>query len=97
MRSSPVNVIDKLKLHFHYGLGAVLAHPENTVRGKKLNEKITDYIKSLNISDHQDLLAMVAFDSLIGTLKLEEETTQETQKITNQVESLTQLVEQALT
>jgi cell division protein ZapA len=62
-----------------------------------INEQVKAYSGKFGIHDKQDLLAMVAFDCLIDTLKSRDVTTKETQELTEQVYSLTQLVEQALT
>lgn len=62
-----------------------------------INEQVKAYSDKFGIYDKQDLLAMVAFDCLIDTLKSEEITTQKTQELGEQLDALTQLVEQALT
>ena len=76
----------------------VQAIDEKRVRtaGRLLNEQVEAYINKFGIDDKQDLLAMVAFDCLIKTLRLEESTTQETQSLEKQVDILVQLIDQAL-
>ncbi|MHA7877674.1 MAG: cell division protein ZapA [Bacteroidota bacterium] len=77
----------------------VQAADEKCVRaaGKLVNEQIKTYSDQFGIQDQQDLLAMVALGSLIETLKLKQEVTQETQALEKRVDSLVQLVDQALT
>lgn len=59
----------------------VKAEDEERIRraGKALNEKIKSYREQFGIDDHQDLMAMVAFDSMVEKMKKEEvfETTDE--------------------
>ncbi|MEM8567782.1 MAG: cell division protein ZapA [Bacteroidota bacterium] len=40
--------------------------------GKKINERLKSYRDQFGINDHQDLLAMVAFDSLVDKMAMEE-------------------------
>jgi cell division protein ZapA len=77
----------------------VQATDETRVRtaSSLINEQVKAYSGKFGIHDKQDLLAMVAFDCLIDTLKSKEVTTQETQELAEQVDALAQLVEQALT
>ena len=76
----------------------VQAIDEKRIRtaGNLLNKQVKAYSEKFGIHDKQDLLAMVAFDCLIETLKLEEVKTQDTQVLEKQIEALAQLVEQAL-
>jgi cell division protein ZapA len=62
-----------------------------------VNEQVKAYSDKFGIHDKQDLLAMVALDCLIDTLKLQDETTRDTQALTEQIDALTQLVDEALT
>jgi cell division protein ZapA len=64
--------------------------------GKLINEQVKAYSDKFDIHDKQDLLAMVAFDCLIDTLKSQDGSTRETQAFTDQINTLVQLVEQAL-
>mmetsp|Transcript_10280 Transcript_10280/g.23754 ORF Transcript_10280/g.23754 Transcript_10280/m.23754 type:complete len:96 (-) Transcript_10280:114-401(-) len=77
----------------------VQATDEACVRkaGGLINERVKAYSSKFGIHDKQDLLAMVAFDCLIDTLKSRDIIIQETQELTDQVSSLTQLLDQALT
>lgn len=59
--------------------------------GKLINDKIKTYKEKFGIEDKQDLLAMVAFDCLMDTLKSNSK-----EKIVEQVNNLTQLVAQVL-
>ena len=76
----------------------VQATDEARVRAasKLVNEQVKAYSDRFGIHDKQDLLAMVAFDCLIATLSAKDGTTQETQALTEQVNALIQLVDQAL-
>ncbi len=40
--------------------------------GKQINERLRSYREQFGINDNQDLLAMVAFDSLVDKLEMEE-------------------------
>jgi cell division protein ZapA len=73
----------------------VQATDEKRVRtaSSLINEQVKAYSGKFGIHDKQDLLAMVAFDCLIDTLKSKDVTTQE---LAEQVDALAQLVEQAL-
>lgn len=53
----------------------VAADDEAKIRraGKLINEKIRAYREAFGIDDKQDLLAMVAFDSLVESMKAEGE------------------------
>ena len=62
-----------------------------------INEQVKAYSGKFGIHDQQDLLAMVAFDCLIDTLKSRDAINKETIELAVQVDALTQLVEQALT
>ena len=62
-----------------------------------INEQVKDYSDKFGIHDKQDLLAMVAFDCLIEALKSKDVITKETQELVEQIDTLTQLVDQALT
>jgi cell division protein ZapA len=77
----------------------VQATDETRVRtaSNMINAHVKAYSDKFGIHDKQDLLAMVALDCLIDTLKLQDETTRETQALAAQVNTLTQLVDQALT
>ncbi len=76
----------------------VQATDETRVRtaSNMINEYVKAYSDKFGIHDKQDLLAMVALDCLIDTLKLQDETTRETQALAAQVHTLAQLVDQAL-
>jgi cell division protein ZapA len=76
----------------------VKRHEEERVRaaGKIINEKLKYYREQFGIDDKQDLLAMVAFDSLV-----QKQATEETQQVIDQtvfekVNHLNQIVSQAI-
>jgi len=77
----------------------VQATDEKCVRtaSKLIDEQVKNYSAKFGIHDKQDLLAMVALDCFIDALNLKDETTKEMQKLEGQVDSLVQLVDQALT
>ena len=77
----------------------VQAADETRVRkaGKLINEQMKAYSQQFGIHDQQDLLAMVSFDCQVDTLRAKEDTTQQTQALTTQVDILVQLVDEVLT
>ena len=74
----------------------VQATDEQCVRqaSNLINEQVKTYSEKFGIHDKQDLLAMVALDCLIDTLKLKNKATEETQALEEQVDALIQLVDQ---
>ena len=76
----------------------VQATDEARVRAasKLVNEQVKSYSEQFGIHDKQDLLAMVAFDCLIDTLKAQDETTAPTKGLTEEVNTLIQLIDQTL-
>ena len=77
----------------------VQAADETCVRtaSKLINEQAKTYSTKFGIHDQQDLLALVALDCFIDTLKLKNGAAKETQALAEQVNALAQLVDQALT
>jgi len=64
--------------------------------GKSINDKLKSYSEQYGLKDHQDLLAMVAFDSTVQKI-LHEETRQGVdQNVTEKVSHLNNLIAQAL-
>lgn len=76
----------------------VQAADEARVRkaGKLLNEQVKTYSEQFGIHDKQDLLAMVAFDCLVATLKSDTTAEYDTQSLTDRINTLTQRVDQTL-
>ena len=76
----------------------VKAEDEERVRnaGKIINEKIKSYADQFGIDDLQDLLAMVAFDSLIGKMRSEEEIDNDNSEASNKVSQLNSLIGQVI-
>jgi cell division protein ZapA len=64
--------------------------------GKSINDKLKSYSEQYGLKDHQDLLAMVAFDSTIQRLSLEETKSGLDQSVSEKVNHLNQLLAQAL-
>ena len=62
------------------------------VVGKLLNERLRFYKEQFNIQDKQDLLAMVAFETMVEKLKLEEEKNQHLSKVGQQLNVLDDLL-----
>lgn len=60
---------------------------------KLVNERVKAYSNQFDLHDKQDLLAMVAFDCLIDTLKAKNGVTQ---ALAEKVNTLIQLVDQTL-
>ncbi len=63
---------------------------------KILAERIQGYQKKLGIHDHQDLLAMVAFDCLVGYLKVQEADATQTNQLIQKINSWGDCIEKAL-
>lgn len=63
---------------------------------KLLNERVKAYSDQFGLHDQQDLLAMVAFDCLVDTMKAKEGKPLEKQALAEQVDTLIELVNQAL-
>jgi len=76
----------------------VKAEDEERVRnaGRIINEKIKSYADQFGIDDLQDLLAMVAFDSLIGKMRSEEEIDNDNSEASNKVSQLNSLIGQVI-
>ena len=64
--------------------------------GKSINDKLKSYSEQYGLKDHQDLLAMVAFDSTIQRLTLEETRSGLDQSVSEKVNHLNQLLAQAI-
>lgn len=76
----------------------VLAKEEESIRnaGRLINQKIKDYREKFGIDDNQDLLAMVAFDSLIDKMSTDGESEHHDHVIVEKIQSLNNQVTQAL-
>lgn len=76
----------------------VKAEDEERIRraGKVLNEKIKSYRDQFGIDDHQDLMAMVAFDCLVDKMKKEEVFESTDEVALEQVKNLSQLISSAI-
>jgi cell division protein ZapA len=61
-----------------------------------INEKLRSYREQFGIDDKQDLLAMVAFDSLVEKMTSEEGYQLVEQTVTEKVNHLNQLVSQSI-
>lgn len=65
--------------------------------GKQINERIRSYRERFGINDNQDLLAMVAFDSLVDKLEIEEKQFDSNDAATvEKIEYLNKLISQSL-
>ena len=62
------------------------------VVGKLLNERLRFYKDQFGIQDKQDLLAMVAFETMVEKLKMEEEKTAHLSKVDQQLNILEDLL-----
>ncbi|MEO9473939.1 MAG: cell division protein ZapA [Cyclobacteriaceae bacterium] len=76
----------------------VKAEDEERIRraGKMINEKIRSYKDQFGIDDHQDLLAMAAFDFLTEKMKKEENIESTDEVALNQVRSISQMITEAI-
>jgi cell division protein ZapA len=64
--------------------------------GRLINERITAYKTQFGIEDKQDLLAMVAFDSLVEKMTAEEKQHNFGQVLAEKVSHLNHLVSQSI-
>jgi cell division protein ZapA len=64
--------------------------------GKLINEKLKHYKEQFGIDDKQDLLAMVAFDTVVQKQTSEEDHRQIDQTVFDKVSHLNQMVSQAI-
>ena len=64
--------------------------------GKLINEKLRLYKEQFGIDDKQDLLAMVAFDSVVQKQTSEEDHREIDQTLFDKVSHLNQMVSQAI-
>ncbi len=73
----------------------VAAEDEHRIRSaaKMLNERIKSYREQFGLNDKTDLLAMVAFDSTMEGLKIEQETTSLNNQINQKVERIITLLD----
>ncbi len=74
--------------------------PEDEARvrgaGKMINEKMKVYREQFGIDDKQDLLAMVAFDSLIDKIETEEKQENTDESVLERIKHLNQILSQSL-
>ncbi|MEM7551929.1 MAG: cell division protein ZapA [Bacteroidota bacterium] len=72
----------------------VKSEDEERIRkaGKKINEQLKFYREKFGIEDKQDLLAMVAFDSLVEKLQSEEDIHGYDESISEKVDELNKLL-----
>lgn len=64
--------------------------------GKVINERIKSYRDQFGIDDKQDLLAMVAFDSLVDGLEIKDQSVDEDDGLLNKVQHLNSIVSQII-
>ncbi|OJW70740.1 MAG: cell division protein ZapA [Candidatus Amoebophilus sp. 36-38] len=76
----------------------VQATDEASVRkaGELINNQIKAYRDKFGITDIQDLLAMVAFDCLVDSLKIKKTVEEDQQLIEKNVDSMIQLIDRVL-
>ena len=76
----------------------VVAEEEERIRqaGKLINEKIKTYREKFGIDDKQDLLAMVAFDSVIDKMEFEGQTDSSDSFLLEKLKSLNTELSKAL-
>jgi len=75
----------------------VNAEEEERIRrtAKLINEKLKAYRDQFGIDDKQDLLAMVAFDSLVEKLQSDESKTTNFEMVFNKVRQLNEILSQS--
>jgi len=64
--------------------------------GKMLNDKLRAFSERYGLQDHQDLLAMVAFDNMVQQMDLQNQNQGLSQNISERISHLNQLLGQAL-
>ncbi|MEM1407397.1 MAG: cell division protein ZapA [Bacteroidota bacterium] len=65
--------------------------------GKQINERLRSYREQFGINDNQDLLAMVAFDSLVDKMAMEEKQFDEDDSaLVEKVEHLNKIINESL-
>lgn len=64
--------------------------------GKIINERIKSYREQFGIDDKQDLLAMVAFDSLVDKLQSEETRSSTDEGVSEKIAYLNNLISQSI-
>lgn len=76
----------------------VAVEDEERIRkaGKILHDKIKSYREQFGIDDNQDLLAMVAFDSMVEKMKMEESSVNADDTALDQISRLNQLISENL-
>ncbi len=76
----------------------VKSDDEEKVRnaGKLINEKLRSYREQFGIDDKQDLLAMVAFDSVVDKLETEKQEKEMDDSVIQKINHLNHLVSQSL-
>jgi len=74
--------------------------PEEEARvrnaGKFINEKLRSYREKFGIDDKEDLLAMVAFDSMVAKLKNEEEMSTIDSTADSKIDALNDMINSAI-
>lgn len=76
----------------------VKAHEEERVRSasRLINEKLKSYREQFGIDDKQDLLSMVAFDTVVEKMRSEENHQEIDQTVFEKVNQLNYLVSQSI-
>ncbi len=64
--------------------------------GRLVNDKLRSFSEQYGLQDHQDLLAMVAFDSMVQKVELENQQQGLSQNISERINHLNTLLGQAL-
>jgi cell division protein ZapA len=64
--------------------------------GKLINERLKSYKEQFGIDDKEDLLAMVAFDSMVAKLKNEEEIVAIDMTADTKLDKLNQLIQNTI-
>ena len=64
--------------------------------GKLISEKLRSYREQFGIDDKQDLLAMVAFDSVVDKLEMEKQEKEMDDSVVQKINHLNLLVSQSL-
>lgn len=71
---------------------------EETLRlaGRMLNEKLKTFKEQYNIEDRQDLMAMVAFDSIVNKIKNQAEKSTTNNEVVDKITYLSSIISRSL-
>jgi cell division protein ZapA len=66
------------------------------IAGKMVNEKLREYRQAFGIDDIQDLMAMVAFDSVVERKRVEDQSAEDTSTTLHKLQQFAHLIDSNL-